>query len=306
MPKLITTLGDFDKGQLGLILPHEHVFVDLGPIEEGNWRGAIADEVTPVMVPYLEKAREAGVTALVECTPVGVGRRGDIVRAVSTGAGLPVVIPTGIYREPWVPQWARDAEEAALRDWMIHELREGIGGVNVPAGWIKLSAGDDGMVDVERKILRAAAQAGAATGAVIGSHTMRGRVVLDQLNVIEEAGYTAEHFIWIHTQMEVDFDLQLEVVKRGAWLEYDAIGSEWVEDAYFLEHIPRLLDAGFGHRLLLSHDRGWYDPSQPGGGEQKSYTYLIETFIPKLLAAGIEKEVVRTLTHDNPFQAFAR
>jgi phosphotriesterase-related protein len=126
------------------------------------------------------------------------------------------------------------------------------------------------------------------------------------LNVIEEAGYTAERFIWIHTQMEVDFDLQLEVVKRGAWLEYDAIGSEWVEDAYFLEHIPRLLDAGFGHRLLLSHDRGWYDPSQPGGGEQKSYTYLIETFIPRLLAAGIEKEVVRTLTHDNPFQAFAR
>lgn len=306
MPSLITTLGDFKKEELGLILPHEHVFVDLGPVEEENWRGAFADDVSTVMVPYLEEAREAGVAALVECTPVGVGRRADIVKAVSAASGLPVVIPTGIYREPWVPQWARDAGETALRDWMIKELSEGIGGVNIPAGWIKLSAGDDGLAEVERKILRAAAQAGVATNAVIGSHTVRGRVVLDQLEVIEESGYTAEHFIWIHAQLEPDFDLQLEAARRGAWLEYDAIGSDWCEDAYFLEHIPRLLDAGYGHRLLLSQDRGWYDPSKPRGGEQKPYTYLIDTFIPKMRAAGIDMATIQSLTIDNPFMAFAR
>jgi phosphotriesterase-related protein len=306
MPSLITTLGDFKKEELGLILPHEHVFVDLGPVEEENWRGAFADDVSTVMVPYLEEAREAGVAALVECTPVGVGRRADIVKAVSAASGLPVVIPTGIYREPWVPQWARDAGETALRDWMIKELSEGIGGVNIPAGWIKLSAGDDGLAEVERKILRAAAQAGVATNAVIGSHTVRGRVVLDQLEVIEESGYTAEHFIWIHAQLEPDFDLQLEAARRGAWLEYDAIGSDWCEDAYFLEHIPRLLDAGYGHRLLLSQDRGWYDPSKPRGGEQKPYTYLIDTFIPKMWAAGIDMATIQSLTIDNPFMAFAR
>jgi phosphotriesterase-related protein len=306
MPSLITTLGNFDKDQLGLILPHEHVFVDLGPIEEENWRGAVADEVLPVMTPFLEEVRDAGVTALVECTPVGVGRRADIVRAVSVASGLPVVVPTGIYREPWVPQWVRDADEAGLRDWMIQELTEGIGGANVPAGWIKLSAGDEGLVEVERKILRSAAQAGASTNAIIGSHTMRGWVVLEQLDVIEEAGYTPERFIWIHAQLEPDFELHLEVARRGAWLEYDAIGSDYCDDAYFLEHIPRLLSAGYGHRLLLSHDRGWYDPSQSGGGEQKPYTYLVETFIPQMRAAGIDQATIRALTHDNPFLAFAR
>lgn len=306
MPSLITTLGEFEKEQLGLILPHEHVFVDLGPVEEENWRGASVYEVLPVMAPYLEEARAAGVTALVECTPVGVGRRVDIVKAVSAASGLPVVVPTGIYREPWVPQWARDAEGAALRDWMIRELTGEIEDTRVQAGWVKLSAGDEDLADVERKILRAAAQAGVATNSIIGSHTMRGRVVLDQLEVIEEVGYTAQRFIWIHAQLEPDFDLQLEVARRGAWLEYDAIGSDWCEDAYFLEYIPRLLDAGYGHRLLLSHDRGWYDPSQPGGGEQKPYTYLVETFIPKMQAAGIDQATIRALTHDNPFMAFAR
>ena len=58
----------------------------------------------------------AGVTVLVECTPEGVGRRIDIDKAVSEATGLPVVVPTGIYREPWVPAWAQAASEAeALR-----------------------------------------------------------------------------------------------------------------------------------------------------------------------------------------------
>jgi predicted metal-dependent phosphotriesterase family hydrolase len=43
---------------------------------------------------------------------------------------------------------------------------------------------------------------------------------------------------------------------------------------------------GLGHRLLLSHDRGWYDPAQPGGGTPRPYTYICEHFLPKLRAAG--------------------
>ena len=49
-----------------------------------------------------------------------------------------------------------------------------------------------------------------------------------------------------------------------------------------------MLDAGLGDRLLLSHDRGWYDPAQPGGGTPKPFTYLSEVFLPKLRAAGVD------------------
>jgi phosphotriesterase-related protein len=58
--------------------------------------------------------------------------------------------------------------------------------------------------------------------------------------------------------------------------------------------------------LLLSHDRGWYDPSQPGGGTPRDFTYLSTVFMPKMIAAGIKPEVVRDLTQKNPFRAFAR
>jgi phosphotriesterase-related protein len=305
MATLCTTLGDYSADQLGLILPHEHIFVDLGPIEAENWRTARSAEVVPVMQPQLAQARAAGVSALVECTPVGVGRRVDIVRDVSRAARFPIVVPTGIYREPWVPAWARTASEGDLADWMIGELTHQIEDTGVKAGWIKLSAGDDGLTPVETKILRAAAVAGSYTNAVIGSHTIRGSVVRDQLNVIEDAGYSPERFIWIHTQAEPDFALHLEMAERGCWLEYDAIGSDGFDDAWHVEHILRLLEAGYGERLLLSHDRGWYDPSQPGNAPQP-FTHLSATLLPKLAAAGIESMTLWQLTHTNPFKAFSR
>jgi phosphotriesterase-related protein len=305
MPDLITTFGPKQADELGMILPHEHVFVDLRTSDQPGYAQAETSDVIALMAPELAAAREAGVTALVECTPVGVGRRADILKAVSQAAGMPLVVPTGIYREPWVPDWAHAAAEEALRDWMLGELNEQIEQTGVRAGFIKLSAGDDGITDCEAKILRAAAHAARQTGAAIGSHTIRGRVVRDQLDSIDACGYTADRFIWIHASAEPDFALNLEMARRGAWIEYDWIGDP-AGDAGFVDRIVRMLDAGLGDRLLLSHDRGWYDPAQPGGGTPKPFTYISQHFLPKLRAAGIDDATIRLLTHDNPFRAFAR
>ncbi len=247
------------------------------------------------------------MTAIVECSTVGVGRRADIDLAVSKAANLPLVIPTGIYREPWIPDWAHTASEAELTDWMLGELQGEIEKSGVQAGWIKLSGGDDGITACETKILRAAALAGRATNAVIGSHTIRGRVVREELDIIEAMGYDPSRFIWIHTQAEPDFNLHLEMARRGAWLEYDAIGnSESESDEFYLKNIQHLLDAGLGDQLLLSHDRGWYDPALLHGGIPKPFTYLSEQFLPKLRAAGVDEATIDQLTHRNPFEAFAR
>lgn len=306
MTTLLTTLGAFTADQLGMILPHEHIFVDLGPIEAASYRSAVADDVIRLMAPEIEKIKQQGITALVECTPVGVGHRADIDLAVSWATNFPIVLPTGIYREPWVPPWAQAASETELAEWLLGELTVGIEACGVPAAWIKISAGDDGMTAIESKILRSAARAGAATNAIIGSHTIRGCVVRDQLAMLEAVGYQADRFIWIHTQAEPDFTLHLEMAKRGAWLEYDAIGSPHVADATFIDWIQRLLDAGYGDKLLLSHDRGWYDPSKPGGGVPQPYTYLCEYFLPKLRTAGLAESTIVQLTQVNPFRAYAR
>jgi phosphotriesterase-related protein len=301
---LYTTLGPKRADEVGMILPHEHLFVDLGPIEAASYLTANVAEAVAVMAPEVEKIKAQGVTALVECTPVGVGRRADIDLAISQATDFPVVLPTGIYREPWVPQWAREMHEDALTEWMVQELTQGIEETGIPAAWIKVSAGDDGLTETERKILRAAARAGAQTGAIIGSHTIRGWVVREQLQVIEEAGYSANRFIWIHTQAEPDVALHLEMGRRGAWLEYDGIGGK--SDEWYVEAVLRLLDAGFGKQLMLSQDRGWYDPSKPGGGRVAPFIHLVGEFLPKLQAAGADKATVTQLVQHNPFAAYAR
>jgi phosphotriesterase-related protein len=303
MARITSTLGPKSSAELGMILPHEHIFVDLRTWDTPGYARAQVEDVIQLMAPEVIRAKEAGVTVIVECSTVGVGRRADIDLAVSLAAQLPVVVPTGIYREPWVPDWAHAASEAQLTEWMLGELQGEIETSGVQAGWIKLSAGDDGLTDCETKILRAAAAAGRETNAVIGSHTIRGRVVRDQLDILEAMGYTTERFIWIHTQAEPDFELHLEMARRGAWLEYDAIGEN---DKNYLRKIQRLLEAGLGDRLLLSHDRGWYDPALPGGGVPKPYTYLPDQFLPKLRAAGVDEATIQQLTQANPFRAFAR
>ena len=307
MANLVTTLGPKRSSEIGMILPHEHIFVDLRTWDTPGYAQAEKEDVIQLMAPEITKAQNAGIGAIVECSAIGVGRRADINRAVSEATVFPLVIPTGVYREPWVPDWVHAASEAELAEWMLRELQGEIEQSGVQAGWIKLSAGDDGLTACETKILRAAVTAARDTNAVIGSHTIRGRVVRDQLDIIEAMGHTPERFIWIHTQAEPDFEIHLEMGRRGAWLEYDTIGNIDLEpDIYFIEHIHRLLDSDLGNQLLLSHDRGWYDPAFPSGVVPKPFTYIPEQFLPKLRAAGLDDATIRQLTHSNPFQAFAR
>lgn len=299
-----TTLGPKTADQLGMILPHEHVFVDLRTPDQPGYAQAKAEEVVALMAPEIERIKALGITALVECSTGGVGRRADFDLAVSKATNFPIVVPTGNYREPWIPEWVKTATEAELEAWMVRELEERFDEADYRAGWIKISAGDDGITPLEAKILRAAARAAKRSNSVIGSHTIKGRVVMDQLDIIEAEGYRADRFISIHTQAEPDFGLNLAVAERGAWIEYDNLGIG--PDEEHVDRIVKVLAAGKGNQLLLSHDRGWFDPALPGGGVANPYTHLSLEILPKLRTAGVTEAQIVQLTHTNPFEAFAR
>jgi len=302
MPALITTLGPKHADELGLILPHEHLFANFG---SGEDFGIGAELVAEVMLPAVLEAQAAGVTALVDATAIGGARRVDILKMISERSGLPIVVATGIFKEPFKRQQVEQCGEDELCEWLLRELNEGIQATGVRAGWIKLSAADDGLLEHEKVLLHAAARAGIETNATIGSHTVRGRVALDQLDIIESAGHAAGRFIWIHAQMEPDTALHIEVARRGAWVEYDAIDGGFSDDQY-IGWVLRLLDAGLGDHVLLSHDRVGYNPAQSDGGERKPYSYLSRVFLPRLRAAGADDATLHRLTHANPFRAYAR
>jgi len=72
MPALITTLGAMTRDQLGMVLPHEHVFVDLRTPDQPGYAEAEPADVVRLMAPEIERIKVLGVTALVECSTGGV------------------------------------------------------------------------------------------------------------------------------------------------------------------------------------------------------------------------------------------
>lgn len=306
--RIQTVIGPVDVDSLGLILPHEHLFTDLrGPLIP-DYAQAEPAAVERVLEPHLAEASAAGVTALAECSTVGVGRNLTILSRLAEISPIRIIAPTGVYREAFTPLYLREISESDLANLWITELTEGIEATSIRAGFIKLAMSDDGPTALEIRNLKAAAKASQATGAVIASHTIGGKVARKEMDVLEEAGLDLQRFIWVHAQTETNLTVLLEAAQRGAHLELDSVGAPYQSQADLVETTLAMSEAGYADQLLLSHDAGWYTPARPNGLPEdgfRGYTALTMEFLPGLLERGITEEQVRVITVTNPARAFS-
>ena len=308
MTKYLHTLtGLVVASDLGLILPHEHIFVDLRGQSAPDYAQAKADDVIQLMKPYLDDAWTAGVTAFIECTPPGVGRNITVLSRVAETTPIRIIVATGIYREAYISMAMRNMGVDALADHWVHELTEGVEDTHLKAGFIKLAMSDNGPTELEIRNLEAAAKTSLATGAVIASHTSNGAIMQVELRVLEKAGLALDRFIWVHADAEPNPAFHLEAARRGVYVEFDAIGARPDFTAQ-LNYVTSLIEAGYTDRILLSHDAGWYEPGQPGGrpsGGVRGFTALVKDFLPLLHSRGIQEDIIHQITVENPFLAFA-
>jgi phosphotriesterase-related protein len=309
MVKRIQTIrGPIEIDTLGLILPHEHLFTDLrGPYVADYARGE-PDVVVRVVEPYLAEAFASGITALVECSTLGVGRNLSVLRSLAEITPIHIIAPTGVYRDAYIPESLREISEYHLAELWTRELTEGMEGTSMRAGFIKLAMSDDGPTKLEIRNLKAAVKASLNTGAVIASHTIGGKVVRKEMEVLEEAGLDLHRFIWIHAQTEPDISILKDAARRGAYVELDSVGAPYQSQTELLETTIELMEAGFITQLLLSHDAGWYNPADVDGLPDegyRGYTALTKDFVPALLQRGITEEQIRLMTVTNPAKAFA-
>lgn len=299
-----TVRGPMVLGEEGVVLPHEHVFTDLrGPTAPGYGQADL-DDVVRVMNPLLTQAKDQGISVLVECTSIGVGRNVGVIERLAQESGLAIVVPTGVYgRASFAPPAHRAMTEEALTQLFVRDLREGIDGTTVKAGFLKTATSDSGMTAMEEKFLRAAGHAAAETGAAVASHTVLGSAAKKQADILEAID-PAIRFVWVHAQAERNRRWHRDLAARGVFIEFDSLGWTPSEDSAHIAAIKELIAAGWGDRVLLSHDAGWYQPGQANGGTQKPYTYLLGTFVAKLRNSGINDATIRMLTEENPRRAF--
>ena len=69
--------------------------------------------------------------------------------------------------------------------------------------------------------------------------------------------------------------------------------------------VSRMLEWGFEDRLLLSQDAGWFHVGEPSGGEVRSYTTIVDEFIPRLMDTGVSDNQVYKLFVQNPRDALS-
>jgi phosphotriesterase-related protein len=343
-PVFYTTAGPLTEDQVGNVLAHHHIFVELGAAPPVAYLDADPEVVNQVIGPWLADAKALGIGTFIEFTPEGVGRRPDIVKYVADQAGLPTMLVTGIYREPFVPDWVPGASVEEIADFMRTELSEGVADTGIPAGFIKLSQNDTGMTLTERRILEAACIVAGETGSAIASHITSGPTALSVMDALTAFGCPQDEvrFVWVHSQFtaaapgaglqggerigaDPGIDYLLAAVERGAYVSLDGIGSGlWGPDYGGIDlnlgWIQQLVDAGYEDQIIIGSDTGWFDPGHPPGFEieevdgvwtsvgdlAQDYRSVPEEFVPAMEAAGFSEELIDKLMHGNPWNAFSR
>jgi phosphotriesterase-related protein len=305
MAHLNTVLGPVDVDDLGFILAHEHLFTDLRAPDAQQGQ-VDPDDVVRVMLPYLAEAWEAGATALIECSPPGVGQNPVAIKALAVRTQVAIVMPTGLYRQQWIPEDKLAMSDAALTNWMVSEVTEGIQGTEVKAGFIKMGVSNEEITGDEARNLRAAARAAVETGTIVASHTsgpLGGQHALQELDILASQGLPGEQFNWVHAQ-HADVRFHKQAAERGAYFGFDGLKQD--QEDHYVKLVLDALKAGLEDHILLSHDNGWYRPGEPDGGasQVRGFTYLINAFLPRLRREGVSEELIVRMTETNPKCAF--
>jgi phosphotriesterase-related protein len=324
-----TVSGPIPADALGVTLAHEHLLIDLRCLFEETPSGALTGPVGGVPRDQLEAHPyrsfdnlvmddedtavdelvaygNAGGRSLIDMTVEGIGPNPRALRRISERTGIHVIAGTGVYRSIAHTAWVREASVEELAERFVHDVRDGIAGTEVKAGLLGELGTSSPIHPAEVKVLQSAARAHVETGVPINVHCALfdregGRV----LDILEAAGVDPGHVGLSHMDELLDFDYHRGLAERGAWLSFDTFGSElplWQHreprDEERIQHLLRLLDAGFSAQILLSQDVCTKMQLRRYGGS--GYASLLTRIVPMLRQAGISGGTIEQLLVDNP------
>ncbi len=261
MTQVQTVLGPVDPGELGRILPHEHV----GSMVPGPWLsggpsglpqsdgqldvdvdvddpGYVDDQVRQG-IAALSGLESLGFDAVVDLSPYGVvGRSGygenvGILERVSRQSGLHIVLGTATYLGSFSPRWVGESTAEQLEARFVEDITVGIGGTGLKAGILGEQATGLGKILPHEELgLRAAARAHVATGVGLVTHTTHATMALEQIEILRQEGADLGRVVIGHMDIRPDLDYLLEVLDHGVNIAFDTIGKQFWD--FFLEPPP--------------------------------------------------------------------
>jgi len=309
-----TVLGDVAVASLGVVFAHEHLLMTRGwPLRnEPDFRLDSVDAA----VAEVERFRSAGGSALVEMTPLGFGRDPDGLRAVAERTGAHVVACTGFHKLTYYADdhWLHRYPVETIADLLAAEVTDGMDRYGLVGPVVERSAARAGVVKlateyhragpVVEQLAEALGLVHARTGVPVATHTDKGTMGHEQLDLLERAGVPPDAVVLGHIDHNPDPVLLAELAARGAYLAFDLPGrTKYAPDSASVALLAAVAERGATGRLLLGSDlaRRSYWPAYGGG---PGLDYLLTRFVPRLRAEGLG-HLADAALRDNPRRAFA-
>jgi len=327
-----TVTGDVPASSIGSVAFHEHLLFDIVPpgadrsageeITTANrWQVDYRSNDNPenafqtdraVAASELAAFREDGGGLLVDQSVIGLARDPEGQFEASQASGVPVVAATGTYTAPFVPAELHDASVDRLAALFIDEIRTGMDGTAIRAGLIGEIGCSWPLEDIERRALKAAARAQAATGAAISVHPGRHRSACGEiLDILDAAGADLSRVILCHMdRTHPDGEGIAPLLDRGAVVELDFFGIEqshyWMDgtelptDLQRLKLIHGFVEQGHGEQIVISQDICTKTRMKRWGGH--GYGHILRNVPALMRRLGFDENLVNALLGATPLR----
>ncbi|MEV6429168.1 phosphotriesterase-related protein [Nocardia sp. NPDC051463] len=337
MTPVQTVTGPVPASELGIVLPHEHLFNDLSSARDrpnhkfteflttssvdaaAAWAlrhdpyccldNLTAKPVDEVVAEIAEFADLGGRTIVDATSSAAIGRDPDALVATARRTGLHIVMGCGAYLEKFeggrITATTVDALAAAIAD----ELAHGVGPNGTKPGIIGEIGVSPTFTPAEHASLRAAALAQLDHPALalmihLPGWQRRAHEVLDI--VLDQIGVSPQRVVLAHMDPSAaDTAYQRSVAERGVWLEFDMIGMDITfphegrsPDPDFIAAAITDLVARHPDQILLSHDVFLKQMWTRNGGN--GFVFIPTVFADMLTVQGIDPTMINTLLRDNP------
>lgn len=335
MPEVMTVSGPVRSEDLGITLPHEHIFIDLSclwhepkdegrsflvdaPIELGHLgllrrdpyharQNMCIDDIDLAVAELSEFAKIGGHT-VVDLSTHTLGPYPEKLKEVAALTGLNIVAGCGVYIRKAHPDWVASESIDQLAARMIEQLNVGFEKTEIRAGLIGEIGTSSPIHPDEEKVLRAAAIAHRETKRSINVHLQlfakEGHKVLD---ILESEDVSLNCVALSHLDETIDEEYHCSLAARGAYIEFDTFGSEFYfdernshepSDHERINALINLIERGFERQLLLSQDVCTKMNLRRFGG--MGYDHVVRTILPRLRARGVSQPTIDLITVTNP------
>ncbi len=336
----LTVLGPVAPDTLGVVLPHEHLFVEmhhcmvppddpaalavfeaplgieiLGELNYGRRLNREDCGLASLDTAITEAARfrDAGGSTIVDVTSVGIGRNPRGLESVARATGLNIVMGSSYYVEEVQPdpdQLRRKGAERIAEE-IVDDVLQGVDDTGIRAGIIGEVGCSAPLTAMEIEVLRASAMAQITTGAPLSIHPGRhAGSPFEIVDVLNAAGADLERTVMCHVERTLsDRDSLARLADSGCYLEYDLFGFE---SSHYPWEIPVDLPNDAvrldwlrwlierGHRKRLLLSHDICFKRKLASHGGHGYAHIPRNVVPLMRRKGFSEDEIRTLLVGNP------